>query len=184
MNQININSYYKYNLELAHININGLHNKLELDEVKEILNRKLFDVLFISETKIDNTVSDFKLKHPGFRILRRDRKKGGCGVLAYVRDNLAAYRRHKFEPSDLECLCRDLKDSNSSRFIVLACYRSPGKCKLSDFLKSFTSVTEETYKLRNESLLVGDLNLDMYENEKEGRKPNEILVDFFCQFNN
>lgn len=53
----NINSYYKYNLKLAHININGLRNKP--DEVKQILNCKLFDMLFISETKIDNTIWDW-----------------------------------------------------------------------------------------------------------------------------
>ena len=35
--ELNINSYYKYNLKLAHINFNGLHNKL--DEVKEILHQ-------------------------------------------------------------------------------------------------------------------------------------------------
>lgn len=51
-----VNQIYKYNLilKLAHININGLRNKP--DEVKQILNCKLFDMLFISETKIDNTI--------------------------------------------------------------------------------------------------------------------------------
>ena len=94
----------------------------------------------------------------------------------------SAHRKNKFEPSYLECLCLDLKDFNNSRFIVLACYRSLSKYKISDFLKSLSLVTEETYKLRNEILLVGDFSLDMYQNDMKGRKPNKTLVDFCRKF--
>ena len=43
-------------------------------------------------------------------------------------------------------------------------------------------VTEETYKLRNEILLVGEFSLDMYQNEMKGRKPIKTLVDFCRKF--
>ena len=49
--QSNINTYYKFNLKIAYLNINSLINKV--DEVKEMLSRNMFDILFIAETKID-----------------------------------------------------------------------------------------------------------------------------------
>ena len=53
--------------------INSVQNKL--DEVKEMLNRSLFDILFIAKTKIDSTFSNNLLTQPEYRYIRRDRKK-------------------------------------------------------------------------------------------------------------
>ena len=76
------------------------------------------------------------------------RKKGAGGLLAYIRNDLSAYRRLKLESSDIESICLDVKDSNNSRFIVCACYRSPTKCKESDFLASLSTATENMYNTR------------------------------------
>lgn len=51
----NISSYCKSNIKIAHLNINSIQNKL--DEVKEMLNRNMFDILFIVETKLDGMYS-------------------------------------------------------------------------------------------------------------------------------
>ena len=47
------------------------------------------------------------------------------------------YRRAKLDPADIETICLDVKDTNRSRFLVCACYRSSGKCKEVDFLGPF-----------------------------------------------
>ena len=65
--------------------------------MKELLNRNMFDILFLAETKIDSTVSSHLVSHPGFRTIRKDRKDGAAGLLAYI---LSAYRRLKLESSD------------------------------------------------------------------------------------
>ena len=98
----------------------------------------MFDILFLAETKIDSTVSSLLVSHPGFRTIRKDRKKGAGGLLAFIRNDLSAYRRLKLESSDIESICSDVKGSNNSRFIVCACYRSPTKCKESDFLSGLS----------------------------------------------
>ena len=67
-------------------------------------------------------------------MLRRDRKKGGGGLLVYIRNSVSAYRRSKLEPTDMESICIYVKGHNNLRFIVPACYRSPTKNKLIDFL--------------------------------------------------
>ena len=125
----------------------------------------MFDTLFSAETKIDSTVSLHLVSHPGFRTIRKDRKKGGRagGLLAYVRNDLSAYRRLEPESSNIESICLDVKDSNHSRFIVCACYRSPTKCKKSDFLASLSTAAENMYNTRKELLLLGDFNMDRWK---------------------
>ena len=60
----NINSYYMSNIKIAHLNINSIQNKL--DEAKNMLNRNMFDILFIGETKLDDTFPANLLQHPGY----------------------------------------------------------------------------------------------------------------------
>ena len=46
----NINSYHKSNIKFGHLNINSIQNKM--DEVRDMLIRNMFDILFIAETKL------------------------------------------------------------------------------------------------------------------------------------
>ena len=94
-----------------------------------MLNRSLFDILFIAETKIDSTFSSNLLTQPGYRYIRRDRKKGAGGLIAFIREDLRAIRRLKLEPEAVESICLDVMDSRKSRFIVCAC-QSFVKCRV------------------------------------------------------
>lgn len=85
----NISSYYKSNIKIAYLNINSIQNML--DEVKDMLNRNLFDIMFIAETKIDNSFSGELLIQTGYRLIRRDRKKGARGLVAHVREDLSVH---------------------------------------------------------------------------------------------
>lgn len=87
--------------------MNSIYGKA--DEVLSLLETCQFDVLFIAETNIDRTYSNSLLAHSSYRIIRRDQKKGGGGFLAYVRTNLTAYRRKRFEPEGVESICRKVK---------------------------------------------------------------------------
>ena len=78
----NINSYFKGNLKIGHLNVNSIYGKA--DEILDLLNVRCFDILFIGENKIDSTVSSSLFSHPLYRIVRRDRKKGAGGMLAYI----------------------------------------------------------------------------------------------------
>ena len=66
----NVSGYYKFNPNLAYWNINSMTNKI--NEVKEMLGKGMFDILFIAESKIDSTTSTTLLAQPGFRLVRRD----------------------------------------------------------------------------------------------------------------
>ena len=76
----NINSCYKNNIKIAHLNINSIYGMV--DEV--------IDLLAISKSKIDNSVSNSLLRHSKYRIIRRDRKRGAGGILIYIRLTITA----------------------------------------------------------------------------------------------
>ena len=169
----NINSYYMSDIKIAHLNINSIQNKV--DEVKNMLNRNMFDILFIGETKLDDTFPANLLQHPGYRLIRQDHRRGAGGLMVFVRENLSAYRRRKLEPKSVETLCLDVTDLRKHRFMVCACYRSEKVNKLSEFISSLTAAVELMYKCRQEIVLIGDFNMDMLIDEETGRTENKAI---------
>lgn len=160
-------------------NINSIWNKI--DDIKLLLNEGLFHILAISETKLDSTDNSFHLQHPHYRMLRQDQKKEGGGLLVYIRNSVSAYRRSKLKPTDMKSTCIDVKGYNHSRFVVLACYRSPTKnIKPIDFLPSLYSAAETLYNIRNELLTIGDLNFNMLA--ARNSEPDPHFAEFCDRF--
>ena len=73
---------------IALLNVNSLPSKFI--EIKEWLVNKVFDIFCIQETKIDSTFQNSQFHVNGYNIFRRDRKKGGSGVMIFVRDSIIA----------------------------------------------------------------------------------------------
>ena len=85
---------------IALLNVNSLASKFI--EIKEWLVDGVFDILCIQETKIDSTFPNSQFHVNGYNIFRRDRKKGGGGVMIFVRDSitkLLVMIRFQVEPS-------------------------------------------------------------------------------------
>ena len=117
-----INGYYKNNLKIGHLNVNSIYGKA--NEVHDVLNQCMFDILIISESKIDSSVSNMLFAHSQYRIIRRDRSKGAGGLLVYIRSTITAHRQVKLEPEGIESICLDVKGYGNNWFMVCACYRS------------------------------------------------------------
>lgn len=146
-----------------------------------MLNRNMFDILLIGETKLDGSYSSSLLYHPGYRIVRRDRKKGAGGLMAFIWEDLSG-----LESESVEAICLGVTDFRKCRFIVWACYRSEKVNKPAEFISSLSSAIELMFKCRLEIILIGDYNLNMLVNEEEGRRENKALKDLcdrFCLFN-
>ena len=62
-----IKCYYKNNLKIGHLKVNSILNKA--DEVIYLLDRCAFDILFITESKIDRTSSPSLFAHQQYRII-------------------------------------------------------------------------------------------------------------------
>ena len=102
----NINSYYKRNLKIGHLNVNSIYGKA--DEVIDLPNTCRFDIFFVAESKIDGSVNSSLFAHSEYRIIRRDRMKGGGGVLVYIRRSITALRRARLELDGVESICLDV----------------------------------------------------------------------------
>ena len=142
-----INGYYKNNLKIGHLNINSIYGKV--DEVIDLLNLCRFDILFLSESKIDNNVSSSLFFHSEYRTIRRDRKKGAGGLLVFIRSTVTARRQYKLEPIDTESICLEVKGKDNTWFLVCCCYRSPSKCKIKNFISSCVNAAELMFILKS-----------------------------------
>ena len=64
---------------MGHLHANSLLSKIE--ELRTLAINTNISVLGITETKLDNTVSNEELKIDGYNLLRSDRNKNGGGGL-------------------------------------------------------------------------------------------------------
>ena len=68
-----VNGYYKNNLKIGHLNINSIFGKS--DEVVNLLDKCAFDILFISESKIDGSVSSTLFPSPKISYYTKGQEK-------------------------------------------------------------------------------------------------------------
>ena len=74
-------------MHFRHLNRNSLLSKIE--ELRTPAFNTNISVLGITETKLDNTVSNGELKIDGYNLLQSGRNKSGNGVACYIKNNIA-----------------------------------------------------------------------------------------------
>ena len=71
------------------LKIASLSLSAHIDEVRILLDDKLFDVLAIQKTKLNNSQRDSEFYIPRFDLVRRDRiSDGGGGVCFYIKSSI------------------------------------------------------------------------------------------------
>ena len=112
------------NFKIGHINANSIAG-LKFEEIRHWLELNYFDLLVITETKLNSTFPDSQFQVHGFRLLHNDRNRCGGGVAMFIRINILFMRAKKLETLiDIECVAVRLKLSNSwTTFVGL--YRLP-----------------------------------------------------------
>ena len=78
------------NLKIGHLNINGLVNKLP--EVPPLLEVANFNIRGITETHLNESVTENWVRTPGFNLVRDDRDNHGGGVLIYYKESLLTHQ--------------------------------------------------------------------------------------------
>ena len=107
-------------------------------------------------------------------------------MLVYIKSTITAHRQVKLEPIGIESICLDVKGSENTWFIICACYRSPGKCKSTEFLTACSTAAEQMYIKRKEIIFIGDFNMNMLKGNKNQQGPDPDLTgfrDLFCLTN-
>ena len=121
-------------------------------------------MLFLAETKIDETFIDTQFKVNDFHFWRADRNQYGGGLVAYARSDLACDRKMNLEYQTIESICIEI-NINNRKWLISGLYRPPSLSD-SEFTKDYTKTFDKTTTKYENFLILGDLNYDMLVNEK------------------
>ena len=125
---LHLNSSTK-DLKIAHLNICSIRNKI--DELKVLQSICGFDIIAITETHLDNSISDNFLHIDGMKLFRRDRKKcKGGGCIMYCAENLQTIHRKDLASKDLEAIWVQIKFPTTTALFSVV-YRSELECPTS-----------------------------------------------------
>ncbi|CAH3018551.1 unnamed protein product, partial [Porites evermanni] len=80
---------YRGKSGVLHLNIRSLRNISHRSQLRELNSREQSDIITISESWLNTTITSTEIQLDGYKLFRLDRlHKGGGGVCAYVRSEL------------------------------------------------------------------------------------------------
>ena len=78
-----------HEIKLSHLNIRSLKNRDHIVQLRLLVQQIRHEIIIISETWLNSTVSNADIELEGYKILRLDRLgKAGGGVCMYYRNDL------------------------------------------------------------------------------------------------
>ena len=150
--------------KVAHLNVNGLLSKI-LD-IRALLSSIKFDILAITESHLNNNISNNVINIAGYKIARNDRKDGrkGGGSVIYFADHLDAYERYDINSHVcLEATWIDIT-IKSQKLLIGSIYRPPDS---SSFLSTFASTMDRIWLRRSNIILLGDFNFNLLASHRD-----------------
>jgi hypothetical protein len=122
-------------LNIGHINARSLVNEEKFEEISSFIFQKNFELFAITETWLNNQISNDDLCIPGFHaIVRKDRPNTrGGGVALYITQSLAFKRRNDLENNNLELLWVEVKYINKPYYAEFVIERQITLCKMYQF---------------------------------------------------
>lgn len=174
-----LNSSSHKDVRIAHINVCILRYKV--DEILCLQRQCKFEILAITETHLDSSVSDAVLNIEGMQFLRLDRKsrKGGACILFYS-EHLRTLHRKDLFVDGLEAIWLQLRfPSCSVSFSVMS--RPPNDRKFFDLIMS---PLEKAWLKTSNIILLGDLNCDLKSTSTTKCDPTAVkLLQIFDALN-
>ena len=154
-------------LKMIHLNICGLKDKI--DELRISLEDTPLDILTMSETHLDDTVTDEKISIPGYsKPYRKDRSSGNSwgGVITYVSASLNSHRREDLELSEVECVWTQVMLPKTRPILIASAYCTPPV--RDEHLQGLEDTLALAHETTCEMLILGDMNLDLLPTKKKG----------------
>jgi hypothetical protein len=102
---VNWGIFKRRGYHLLHLNVNSLLPKV--DELRTIAKTTNAALIGITESKLDDSISDSEITIVGYDLLRKDRNRHGGGVACYVRQDIC-YNDRKPLSNDLEYILLDI----------------------------------------------------------------------------
>lgn len=177
---VNINS--EENLCLLHLNIQGLHKKV--NELEILLNNYNIDIFCISEHHLKNTeisCINFSNYYLVNSFCRDNHEKGGVCIFAKNNIEVKPLGYHKFNiEKTIEitaCQCKTELDT----FQIICVYRSPKantKTELDIFFSNLYDIISGLYKPNAKIILAGDININLLQDNTNSRQITNIFNEF------
>lgn len=150
-------------LKILHLNIRSLRNSAHLLQLRELTNNRKFDIITISETWLNTTVTSGEVGIDGYKLFRLDRlHKSGGGVCAYVRKELKTKVLKDFSyisDRNFHQLWISVQLRKLKSILVCIVYR-PVDCPLSFFEDTLKPNYTQALALNKPIVILGDLNCD------------------------
>ena len=168
----NLKSKNKDNPFIGYLNINSL--RFKIIELKEIILKSNFEILTVSETKLDDDFPDNMFKIDGYHPpFRRGRDCHGGGLMTFIRSDIPSARREELESPSIEMTCIQITLSRR-KWAIISLYR-PQRTSTNVFLSELTDSLDVIINRYDNILILGDLNIDLMDPNDQGFNN---LVDF------
>ena len=131
------------------------------------LNESKLDILAVSESKLDDNISDAELSIPNFKLFRIDRNRHGGGVAIYCHENLSSFLLTNLNSTEFESLWVKIKLYKNKPFFLCVSYRSPSIKNPLEYTKNFCNYLTTCVKnlpKGSEVFCLGDFNANWSSN--------------------
>ena len=165
---------YSKNFKIAHMNIISIAC-FKLREIKSWLRRGYFDVLVLTETKLDKTLPNSQFVVDGYRFLRLDRTINGGGVMIYWGSDIIFHHITNM-PSlgALEAIM--IKFKIGRRWLtVIGAYRPPSVSASIWKDELFKQLDCASSQCGDVLLLLGDLNCNLSNRDANGCEGRHLI---------
>ena len=160
-------------LNIVHLNVRSLLPKI--DEIHHMAITTNCSILGISETWLDDSVTDAEIQIAGYVVIRKDRNRQGGGVCIYIKDTLAFNIRSDIKNDNCEFIFLDVLLPKTKPILVGVCYRPPDDSRFLQNLEN--NILLSDLNNEQETYILGDFNIDY-------SKPNSNLKKELSRFMN
>ena len=147
---------HESNFILGHVNINSFRHKFPF--ISDILCKRHFDYLAISESKLDSSFTYAQFHIEGFSMYRQDNTDKSGGIIVYIRSDLphrrlteCEYNGDGFESLSIEVTI------GTSKSVISCIYKHP--CVKNEVFKSkIANIVDKNILICDDFTLIGDMN--------------------------
>lgn len=132
----------------------------------------------ISETWLDNLITNDELNLKNFTLHRNDRNRHGGGVAIFIKDTITYKVREDLNIFSIECLWVEIQDKKSkSKILCAVFYRPPSSDK--EYYEHIVDTIDKATNEDAEVLIMGDFNYDYKMDENLNSNPIKYIEDAF-----
>ena len=165
-----------HNINVCHLNIFHLFNKLPDINVLLSKQKKSIQILGLTETRLDHRIDDYDISINNYTLFRRDKKQERhTGIAAYVHNAISnqVRRRMDLEYKEIESLWLEVKHEKNTPLLICFLYRNP-TCT-AEWQIQFQNMIDNIPDKNHELLILGDFNIDLKKTQQSWNSLTSLL---------